>query len=229
MEARVLRTVPTMVDVESTTRLRDAITSGEFRPNERLVEKDLVAYLGTSRGSVRVALARLEQEGLVQREPNRGARVRSVSDEEAVEIVEARSALEGVVARHAAANATPADIEALRAIIARLRELRAAGDLLAYADENRELHALIVRMAGHHTAATLLQRLRLQSVSFQYRTILRPGRADRSIEEHEALANAIIARDPVAAEAAMRMHLDAAVAALKDAIASSRAAARPRA
>lgn len=110
-----------------------------------------------------------------------------------------------------------------------MRELRAAGDLLAYADENRELHALIVRMAGHHTAATLLQRLRLQSVSFQYRTILRPGRADRSIEEHEALANAIIARDPVAAEAAMRRHLDAAVAALKDAIASSRAAARPRA
>jgi DNA-binding GntR family transcriptional regulator len=212
----------TMVDVASTNRLRDAITSGEFQPNERLVEKDLVAFLGTSRGSVRVALARLEQEGLVAREPNRGARVRLVSDAEAVEIVEARSALEGVAARHAAANATPADIAALRAVVARLRALRAAGDLLAYADENRELHALIVRTSRHRTAATLLQLLKSQSVSFQYRTILRPGRADQSIDEHEALAEAIAARDPDAAEAAMRAHLDQAVLALKASIAAGR-------
>jgi DNA-binding GntR family transcriptional regulator len=218
----------TMVDVASTNRLRDAITSGEFQPNERLVEKDLVALLGTSRGSVRVALARLEQEGLVVREPNRGARVRLVSDEEAVEIVEARSVLEGLTARHAAANATAADIAALRAVVARLRILRATGDLLAYADENRELHALIARMSRHRTAATLLQLLKSQSVSFQYRTILRPGRADRSIDEHEALVDAIAAHDPAAAEAAMRSHLDQAVLALKASIAAGRTPGRRR-
>jgi len=207
-----------MVDVDSTNRLRDAITSGEFQPNERLIEKDLVTLLGTSRGSVRVVLARLEQEGLVVREPNRGARVRLVSDAEAVEIVESRSALEGLVARHAAANVTVADKAALRAIASRLRTLRAAGDLLAYADENRSLHATIVRMSRHRTAATLLQLLKSQSVSFQYRTILRPGRADASIEEHETLIAAIIAGDAVAAEAAMRAHLDQAVVALKESI-----------
>jgi DNA-binding GntR family transcriptional regulator len=217
-----------MVDVASTNRLRDAITSGEFQPNERLVEKDLVALLGTSRGSVRVALARLEQEGLVVREPNRGARVRLVSDAEAVEIVEARSVLEGLTARHAAGNASPADVAALRAVVARLRTLRAAGDLLAYADENRELHALIARMSRHHTAATLLQLLKSQSVSFQYRTILRPGRADRSIDEHEALAEAIAGHDPDAAEAAMRAHLDQAVLALKASIAAGRTPGRRR-
>jgi len=213
-------------DLDATNRLRDAITSGAFQPNQHLVEKDLVELLGTSRGSVRVVLARLEQEGLIVREPNRGARVRLVSETDAVEIVEARSALESVVARHAAQNATAADVAALRAIMAELRTLRSSGDLLAYADKNRELHSAIVRMSGHRTAATLLEMLKSQSVSFQYRSILQPGRADRSIREHEALVDAIAVRDPAAAEAAMRAHLDQAVVALKASIASGRNARR---
>ena len=213
-------------DLDATNRLRDAITSGAFQPKEHLVEKDLVAMLGTSRGSVRVVLARLEQEGLVIREPNRGVRVRLVSESDAVEIVEARCALESVAARHAALNATTGDIAALRQIMAELRKLRKSGDLLAYADKNRELHAVIVRMSRHGTAATLLEMLTSQSVSFQYRSILQPGRADRSIREHEAVVAAIAARDPVAAEAAMRAHLDQAVVALKASIANGRAARR---
>jgi DNA-binding GntR family transcriptional regulator len=209
-------------ELESTNRLRDAITSGDFQPNQRLVEKDLVALLGTSRGSVRVVLARLEQEGLVVREPNRGARVRLVSAAEAIEIVEARCVLEGLAARHAALNATSRDITALREIMAELHRLRKAGDLLAYADENRELHSLIARISGHRTAATLLQLLKSQSVTFQYRSILRPGRADQSIREHKALVDAIIAHNPDAAEAAMRAHLDRALSALKASIESGR-------
>jgi DNA-binding GntR family transcriptional regulator len=209
-------------DLDATNRLRDAITSGAFQPNQHLVEKDLVALLGTSRGSVRVVLARLEQEGLVTREPNRGARVRLVSETDAIEIVEARSALESVVARHAALHATAADVAALRAIVAELQALRSSDDLLAYADKNRELHSAIVRISGHRTAATLLEMLKSQSVSFQYRSILQPGRADRSIREHEALVDAIAARDPAAAEAAMRTHLDEAVVALKASIAGGR-------
>ena len=199
-------------DLDATNRLRDAITSGAFQPNQHLVEKDLVALLGTSRGSVRVVLARLEQEGLVTREPNRGARVRLVSETDAIEIVEARSALESVVARHAALHATAADVAALRAIVAELQALRSSDDLLAYADKNRELHSAIVRISGHRTAATLLEMLKSQSVSFQY----------RSIREHEALVDAIAARDPAAAEAAMRTHLDEAVVALKASIAGGR-------
>lgn len=209
-------------DREATARLRDAITSGEFQPNQHLVEKELVALLGTSRGSVRVVLARLEQEGLVTRQHNRGARVRLVSETDAIEIVEARIALESVAARHAARNATAADADALRAIMAELRELRRADDLLAYADKNRELHGAIVRISRHRTAATLLEMLKSQSVSFQYRSILQPGRADRSIHEHEALVDAIAAGDADAAEAAMRAHLSEALVALEASIASGR-------
>src|SRR5450631_3594292 len=64
---------------ETYLRLREAITGGRFQPNERLVEAQLVDLLGPGRSSIRAALVRLDQEGLVTRQPNRGARVRLIS------------------------------------------------------------------------------------------------------------------------------------------------------
>src|SRR5690349_18090066 len=91
-----------MTDEECYTQLREAIRRGEFQPNERLIEMDLAHSLGAGRAAVRTALARLEQEGLVQRERYRGARVRLISETEAIEILEARAVLEGLAVRHAA-------------------------------------------------------------------------------------------------------------------------------
>ena len=82
--------------------LRAAIVSGEIAPDARLVEAEVSSTFGMSRGAVRTALIRLEQDGLVVREPHRGARVRKVSNEEAVEILQARAVLEGLAARQAA-------------------------------------------------------------------------------------------------------------------------------
>jgi DNA-binding GntR family transcriptional regulator len=95
-------------------KLREAIVDGRFQPNERLVEADLARTFGVGRTAVRAALVRLDQEGLVERQPNRGARVRLVSDREALEIEEVRVALEQMLARHAATRITGADVENLR-------------------------------------------------------------------------------------------------------------------
>ena len=91
-----------MATSSSYDALREAIVRGEIAPNARLVEADVSTEFAMSRGAVRTALIRLEQEGLVVREPHRGARVRPVSDEEAVEILEARAVLEGLAVRMAA-------------------------------------------------------------------------------------------------------------------------------
>ena len=99
-------------DEECYKQLREAILRGEVQPNERLIEMDLAQSLGAGRAAIRTALARLEQEGLVQRERYRGARVRLVSETEAIEILEARAALESLAIRHAALNATADDIAA---------------------------------------------------------------------------------------------------------------------
>ena len=88
---------------------------------------------------MRTALVRLEHEGLVEREPNRGAKVRLVDEQEAAEILESRMVLEGLAARHAAANVTPAQVDELRAILAQMRSLLDAGDLLGVVRAERRV------------------------------------------------------------------------------------------
>ena len=103
--------------------LQAAIVDGKLQPNERLVESDLIRMLPASRSAVRTALVRLTQEGLVEHEPNRGAKVRLIDEHEAAEILESRMVLEGLAARYAARHATKADVTELRAILEEMRGL----------------------------------------------------------------------------------------------------------
>lgn len=187
--------------------LRAEIAEGRLSPNERLVEHDLVARYGLSRAAVRMALVRLEQDRVVVREPNRGARVRRVTEAEAVEILETRAALEGIAAGHAARHATTDQIAELQRIAAEMARLHARGDLLAMSDANARMHSLILLASGHATVRRVAGSLKSQMVRFQYRTILVAGRADESLAEHAAIVAAIAAGDSDGAEQAMRRHL----------------------
>jgi DNA-binding GntR family transcriptional regulator len=195
-------------------RLREAIVRGELAPNQRLVEADMSREFEMPRAAVRTALVRLEHEGLVERKPHRGARVRRVPKAEAVEILEARAALEGLAARQAALNISPAGARELRQILARQRTALTRQDLLGASDVNADLHAKIVELSGHATAQRLIRALNSQMVRFQFRTILIPGRPAQSIDEHTAIVDALTAGQPEAAERAMRKHLNQVAKAL---------------
>jgi DNA-binding GntR family transcriptional regulator len=188
-------------------RLREAIASGQFHPNERLVEASVATRLGVGRTAVRAALVRLDQEGLVTLEPNRGARVRLISDREALEIEEVRATLEGMLCRRAATRATPADLRELRQVVVEMRQRVDKKDAIGYSDLNARFHQRIWAAADHATASRLVGSLKSQSIRLQYQTILRPGRTERSLREHEAIFSALKAHDPDAAEGAMLAHL----------------------
>lgn len=209
--------------------IRQAILDGCFFPNERLVESDLMGRFGGTRAAIRQALAVLEQQGLVVRERNRGARVRLVTETEAIQITQVRAVLEALLAREAARNAGPDDIARLQEIMARLEALSSAHDLVGYSEANLILHAEIARIARHPPAGTILNGIHAQTVVFQYRAIFAPGRAAAVDAEHRAVVSAIAARDPDAAEAAMRSHVENVGWALKAAIAGRRMAPRLRA
>src|SRR5215468_2196886 len=115
---------------EAYERLRDAIVGGRLQPNERLVEADLIPMLHASRSAVRTALVRLTQEGLVEHEPHRGAKVRLVDEHEAAEILESRMVLEGLAARYAAQNATKEHVAELREILKGMRSSLDEGNLV---------------------------------------------------------------------------------------------------
>jgi DNA-binding GntR family transcriptional regulator len=208
--------------------IRSRIVAGEFAPNQRLVEAELATAFGASRADVRGALLALENEGLVERSRYRGARVRAISRSEAIEITEVRMVVEGLCARRAAAAATAADREHLRALGRRLRDAVHAGDLHGYSLANRELHARVVEISRQSAAATELERLRAQSVRHEFRLALVPGRVQVSLPEHEAVIDAICRGDGEAAEAAMRTHMASVVDALETGWVDGPAANRSR-
>jgi DNA-binding GntR family transcriptional regulator len=195
-------------DDDGYLRLREAILRGELVPNQRLVEADMSSAFKLPRAAVRTALLRLEHEGLIVREPHRGARVRLVSEQEAVEILQARAALEGLAASQAAAKIAPAGADELRSVLERQRAALDEQDLLGASDVNAQLHAKIVELSGHATAQRLIRALNSQMVRFQFRTILIPGRPAQSLEEHLAIVEAVVAGDSEKAERAMHRHLN---------------------
>jgi len=190
-----------------TDPLREAIVRGDLAPNSRLVEADLSRDFAMSRGAVRTALVRLEQEGLVTREHNRGARVRHIGDDEAVEILEARAALEGLAAAEAARRIDARGAKRLQKALDRHTKLIEAGDLMAASDANAALHEALLELSGHTTAQQLIRTLKSQTVRFQFRTILVPGRPAVSHREHKAIVDAVLEGKPRQAEKAMRDHL----------------------
>ncbi|HVV13541.1 GntR family transcriptional regulator [Amycolatopsis sp.] len=196
--------------------IRDAIVRGEFVPNQRLVEADLSAQFGASRANVRAALIELANEGLVERVQNRGARVRAVSIEEAVEISEVRMMLESLCAAKAAERIGDTEIEELRRLGDDMRAAVAGGDVVGYSGLNQRLHRRVREISGQRTAAQVLERLRGQSVRHQFRLAMRPGRPSVSLPEHLAIIDGICAHDPEKAQVAMRAHLSSVIEALRE-------------
>ncbi|MBO9578185.1 MAG: GntR family transcriptional regulator [Microbacteriaceae bacterium] len=204
-------------DVHSalTRDIRDAILVGEFVPGQRLVETDLGDRFGASRASARLALLNLANEGLVERLPNRGARVRAITVEQAVEIVEARLALEALVARKAAERRSEEDAAELRVLREGIERAIAGGDLAEYSRLNQEMDRVLLAASGHELAADLLERLWAQSARHQFRLAYQPGRAQVSGPQHVAIIDAVLAGDGPAAEAATRLHLESVLDALR--------------
>jgi DNA-binding GntR family transcriptional regulator len=198
-------------------RLRQAIRAGDMAPGQRLVEEELAGMLGVTRASLRAALFDLTAEGLVERIPNRGARVRTITLAEAIAITECRMALEGLCAAKAAERVTDAQAAQLHQLGRQLQNSVTDGELLKYSELNSELHRLVREISGQTVAADLLERLNGQLVRHQFQLSLRPGRPQASLPEHLAIIAAIAARQPAQAEEATRRHLRSVVTALLEA------------
>lgn len=201
--------------VQARDKLREAILRGEYLPGERLVEAQLCERLGVSRFNARTALQDLVAEGLVEIQRNKGAHVRKVSIDEAIEITEVRMVLEGMVAARAAERVSPEQSAELEEIGQLMRRAVEAGEFRHYSDLNQRLHSLVRRIAGHTTADRLIETLRGQLVRHQYMLSLLPGRPAVSLPQHERIIAAIRAADPKEAEAAMRDHISSVVVAMR--------------
>ncbi|MHA6694974.1 GntR family transcriptional regulator [Homoserinimonas sp. A520] len=187
--------------------IRSAIVRGDYATHQRLIEVDLSTTFSASRATVRTALLELASEGLVERLPNRGSRVRAISVDEAIEIIEVRIGVESLCTAKAAQAVGDEQVEELLRLRDAMLVSVAEGDLVEYSHLNQLLDQRIREMSGHATAADVLSRLHAQSMRHQFKLSSRPQRAKVSVLEHAEIIDAIVARDPERAERAVRTHL----------------------
>jgi DNA-binding GntR family transcriptional regulator len=200
---------------QAVEQIRAAILGGTFAPGQRLVEAELSDMFNSSRGVVRSALVDLSHEGLVERIANRGARVRSISLDEAVAITEVRMVVEGLCAAKAAENISEVQIAELRDIGRRMQEAVREGAVMTYSSLNTTLHDRIRDISQQPVAANVLTNLRARNVRYQFQLALRPGRPNVSLPEHLAIIDEVCARSPDGAERAARRHVASVITALQ--------------
>jgi DNA-binding GntR family transcriptional regulator len=186
--------------------LLQRIVSGELRPGERLVETRIAQELGTSQAPVREALRDLELLRLVESEPFRGARVRSLGDAELIEIYPVRAVLEELAAQLAAGR-LGGDVLELEVAVEGMRDAGRRGDLHALTRHDFAFHRLIVDASGN---APLIQCWRSLGVEGRiilslYGTLVEPQEAAGL---HDPILDALRAGDGPRAGAEARKHIE---------------------
>ena len=187
----------------------DAIDAGTYRPGDRMVESELADRFGVSRTPIREALQRLETQSLLTRD-GRSLIVASLDHNQLAELYAVRAELEGLAARLAAQHAAREEVRVLREMIEDDRTK--IGNPAALARSNRRFHKQI-HLASHNRY--LVQQLDLvhRTMALLATTSLAvEGRSKKAVAEHEAIVNAIEARDGEAAAEALRKHISSAFA-----------------
>lgn len=194
--------------------VRDRLLAGRPGPGEPVRQDTLAAELGVSKIPLREALARLEEEGLLRSELNRGWFVAPLSDAEAREVFALRLMLEPGTAAQAAVMA--GDAEQAEAIAA-LASLDAA--VAAHAAHvgalNRAFHLALVRPARRPLTVDILQKLHVISERYVRKHLEPQGRDARATGEHRALLEAWLARDRPTVAALLHAHVGQALDDLK--------------
>lgn len=191
-------------------RIEAAIISGALEPGSRLSEQGLAASLGLSRGPLREAIRRLEGRKLLERTPNIGVRVASLSLKDLNEVLQIREALEGLACALAARSMSDDEIAALRDLLARHEQQKSVREGKGYYQESKDFDfhfRIVTGSRNERLAQMLLGDLYYLLRIYRYKSSTKPGRAKKALEEHKAIVNALESRDPELCERKMREHL----------------------
>lgn len=225
--------------VRTQVRLREMIVGGELKPGTRIAELALVERLGASRTPIRMALVRLQEEGLLAPLPGGGFTVKDFSESDIHDAIELRGTMEGMAARLAAERGVPVALLArARDCIDRIDELLAAPQLTparfaAYVEHNARFHGLLADMPGSPLVRRQIERVAALPFAspngFVMADSLGPLARDRLLlahDQHRALVDAIERREGARAEALAREHARNAQRNLADALNNRRALQR---
>ncbi|WP_149780854.1 GntR family transcriptional regulator [Roseovarius litoreus] len=197
----------TALAVEITNRLRQMILEGVMQPGEKINEKALTTQFGVSRTPLREALKVLAAEGLLELIPHRGAVITRQSEAEIAEVFHVLAALEGLAGELTAQVASDAELAQITAMTEELRQSYAQTDRPRYFRINQAIHQEILAASGNDTLVKSHELLAHRVQRARYQANLTPQRWRAAVEEHEAIAKALAARDAETTSRLMRDHL----------------------
>jgi DNA-binding GntR family transcriptional regulator len=189
-------------------RLRNDLITGRLSPGQRLSEASLGREYGVSRSPIREATARLEHDGLIERQ-GLVVRVRHRTVNEIVDIYRVRVFLESAIAADAAARRYDVDLLRLDRAFHAEEEIDQT-DRVAVVEANRAFHDALAAAAHNVTLQDLQQRLTAQIATLPATTLSHAGRWEQAHEEHKQVLEAVRARDVEAARSVAEQHMSRA-------------------
>lgn len=182
----------------------NAIDTGIYKAGNRLVESELADRFKVSRTPIREALQRLETQTLLARD-GRSLIVASLDHNQLAELYEVRAELEGLAAQLAAQHATPEEVRVLYDMIATDRTVIADPDRLSQA--NRRFHNQIHLASRNRYLINQLEMVHRSMALLTSSALAVDGRSEQTLDEHQAIVEAIERRDSDAANKALKTHL----------------------
>lgn len=192
----------TSVSDEVHTTLVGLIVDGTLKPGEKVRDKELADRLGVSRTPVREALKRLEDAGLVEASAGRWTRVSEVDRDEAEKLYPIVWSLESLAVSFAEGRVRDEDLEQMVEANARLKRALEDGDAVVASEADHDFHDALTRRSGNDELTRILRDVKLKLRRIEVLYFGGCVAADKSVEEHEELLDALRANDyPLAAKA----------------------------
>ena len=189
-------------------RLRADIISGELSPGQKLVELEMASHMGTSQGTVREALQRLEHDGLVDRQARSATFVTDVSINQMYELFYIRHVIEGFAISRTVQHITDEQCNELQALVSKMAEAGRQNDIVAQAEHDMEFHRLICEWSGSATLMlawsplySQIQRFVVQSHPQHYPDLVEVG------TRHQPIVDALRKRDAENAPTILQEHI----------------------
>lgn len=188
--------------------IKERIISGELAPDQVLTEDFLTTLLKISRTPLREAIQRLEFEEFIFRQPNGRFKVSPISKENAIEVYQMRSQIEGFVVRKATVNATSEDIKNLEAIIEKTRLSILNNDPESTVLFGNEFHGFLYKISDLHVPIKFLSML--NDHSLRYRLLISKSGVwyPNTVEEHQTVVEYMKQRNVEAAEMTIKLHIE---------------------
>ena len=194
--------------LEAVQRLRQLIVEGDIAPGAKLNERELCDRLALSRTPLREAIKTLAAEGLVDLLPNRGAVAAQMSEQDVADTFEVIAGLEGQSGELAAQRIEPAELAEIRALNFEMRAAHARLDLPTYYRINAQIHNLVNAAARNPVLTRTYRTVNARVQALRFRSNFDPVKWQRAVGEHDAMVDALAARDAARLRSLLVRHLE---------------------